>query len=180
MIELASRKQPSFGTFTLCFVDKVSKAITKQIEAKNLVTFKGADIMAKSITGDPQYKITHAYLEHADPGGSGYIEGSLNGLVADRTDDISILRTSPRSTTDAEEAITSVAFVSTDSNKFLHNGVTFSSSFADSNLDGRIIVGAGLITIIGTIENLYAHSYFPAVIKPANQDIFLAWTQQFL
>lgn len=150
--------------------------IHREIDTKNLLTFLGAGLLAQG------EEISHMYLEHADPGASGYIENSLNGLSADRGDDISVMRTAPRDTVDAEVQILST----TDSNSSpsdypLANVRTYIANFNDVNLDGRIIVGAGLIKILDNgQEILGSHAYFPATIKVASREIILLWSRQFL
>ena len=153
-----------------------------EYEAENTITYLATNIMAKSIAGLPDYKITHIYGEHADPGFSGYSEGSLNGLSSTRSDTIDDLRTSPRSTTGAEEPVLITSFATTTENPpgtpvsdYTNNIATFTAIFSDPSLDGEIFVGAGLMTLVSGTELLFAHQYRPALIKLISFDIQVSW-----
>ena len=174
------------GRVTWSLIDKKSGIVIPNYAAENTITFLATNVMAKSIAGDPNYKITHIYGEHADPGGSGYSEGSLNGLSSARSDTIDTLRTSPRSTTGAEVPVLTTGFSTTTeisgspTTDYDKNVVTFTSIFSDPSLDGRIFVGAGLMTVIGASEILFAHQYRPALIKLSSFDIQVAWSIEYL
>jgi hypothetical protein len=168
-------------------IDKATGAQSLEYEAENTITFLATNIMAKSIAGLPDYKITHIYGEHADPGGSGYIEGSLNGLSSMRADTIADLQTSPRSTAGAEEPVLVTNFSTTTENPpgapvtdYTDNIATFTAIFSDPSLDGRIFVGAGLMTLVAGTELLFAHQYRPALIKLSSFDIQVAWSVRYL
>jgi hypothetical protein len=154
-------------------------AIIKTITVKNLLTYTSAMIAAKQSINDSRYRISHIYAEHADPVVSGYIEGDINGLEAQKTDDVSTMRVSPRDTSGGEEDIISHAFGTSDATKYVDNMVSFSAVFANSDLNGRIIVGLGLVALVGASEYLYSHSYIPGIIKRPQDSLLATWTIQF-
>jgi hypothetical protein len=159
--------------------DSASGKTEKIITVPNVITYQGATVLAKSITGDLQYRITHIYGEYADPAVSGYVAGSTNGLVASKSDTIGTMRSSPRYTEYAEsEVITATHY--TSGTNYYNNIVTFSASWDDENLDDNLVVGAGLICSIGNSELLYAHAYVPAILKTAGKEIVCHWSQLFI
>lgn len=166
--------------------DKKTGELHLEWGAKNTITFLATKVMARSLSGLPDYKITHIYGEHADPGVSGYSEGSLNGLSSSRSDTIDTLRTSPRSTTGAEEPILTTGFSTTlkisgvPTTDYDENIATYTAIFSNPSLDGEIFVGAGMITKVGTSEILFAHQYRPALIKLSSFDILVAWSVRYL
>jgi len=174
------------GRVTWRAVCKKTGEVLFEETVANLITYEATQVIAKSLGGDPSYKISHIYGEHADPGGSGYIEGSLNGLVAARADTIATMRTSPRTTTGAEVPVLTTAFGTTvdiggvPTTDYDQNVLTVTAIFSDSSLDGRIFVGAGLVTKIGTVELLFGHSYRAALIKLSSFDIQVAWSSRYL
>lgn len=165
---------------------KKTGAVLFEDTVENVITFLATQVIAKGMGGDPNYKITHIYGEHADPGVSGYIEGSTNGLVAARSDTIDTLRTAPRSTTGAEVPVLTTAYGTTTdisgvpTTDYDQNVLTVTSIFSDASLDGRIFVGAGLVTQVSGTELLYAHSYRDALIKLSSFDIQVAWSTRYL
>lgn len=163
------------GFFTIELVDPSTGEVCKKIQTYNLTTFLGASMIAQN--KEP----THIYLEHADPGGSGYVEGSLNGLAELRTDDITTMRTAPRDTFNAESSVAFFSLTRTDPAVYARdNAKTYTANFNDAAIDGRIIVGAGLIVKDGSVEILHSHAYILGFIKPANRNVVLHWTKQFL
>lgn len=184
---LLDTAKPVQGQVQWSLIDKQTGLVIVDHIAENTVTFLATNVMAHSITGDPNYKITHIYGEHADPGFSGYVDGSLNGLSTSRSDTIDVLRTSPRSTTGAEEQVLTTGFATTLENPpgfpvtdYDKNIVTFTAIFSAPSLDGEIFVGAGLMTVIGTSEILFAHQYRPALTKLSSFDIQVAWSLRYL
>jgi len=169
------------GQVTYRVVEEATGKVVKTVTRPNIITYQGADFFAKASAGLPEYKFTHIYGEHADPGFSGYIEGSLNGLVTDRTDTVDVLRTSPRDTVDAEAQILVTSFATSDPLLYSHNLVTILAVWDSSAVNGEIFVGAGLICKLpdGT-EILVAHNYVPALIKLAGFAIQAVWTIELL
>jgi hypothetical protein len=174
------------GTVTWRKLCKKTGEILSEETFKNLVTFQADQIMAKALVGSPGFKITHIYGEHADPGVSGYIQGSLNGLVAARSDTVATMRTFPRDTVGAEEPVLTTAFGTTTeilmvpTTDYDQNMVTVTAIFSDPSLVGRIFVGAGLVTQVLGTELVFAHSYRPALTLLITFDLQVAWTIRFL
>jgi len=144
-------------------------------ETKNTITYTATFLLAKSITGQEDYRITHIYGEYGP--NDVYTEGSTNGLITSRNDTIETLRIPPRTTVYAESPIIGISYQSTDENH-KENSVTFMAVWDNPSLNGYIIVGAGLICQTINNEYLYAHAYFPA-IKKDNEDLICHWTQVF-
>jgi hypothetical protein len=170
---------PPAGFIKLVERDKATKEITKIIEVKNTVTYEGAKVLAHAIAGDNIYHVTHIYGEHADQAGSGYIPGTLNGLVASKTDTIDVLRTPPRTTVNAESPVIMANYLSSDV-QYNDNVVTFTASWSSDLIDNRIVVGAGLVVQVAGGEILYAHAYFPAQIKNPGKELICHWSQLFV
>lgn len=169
---------PPKGRLRLVIRNRITGAIVKEWYHDNTFTYLGTGILAQALAGNNTFRITHCYGEHADAGTSGYIEGTTNGLTVARTDTVATLRTAPRSTTDAEAPILFPVF-STSGVVYSGNVVTFAATFDNDNIDGRIIVGAGLVCVINGVEYLVAHSYFPATIKQANHELIAYWSLTF-
>lgn len=171
-------KPPYYGHYLIEIRDKCSLRITKSIKGLNVITYAGADLLARMVSGESQYGVNYLYGEHADPGGSGYVEGSLNGLSEAKTDTLTIMRTAPRSTTDAETPILFKVY-DKSSGLYANNVVTYTAALNSDATNGRIYVGAGLVTRVGNNEILFAHSYFPGHIKLANHEILIHWMVTF-
>ena len=160
--------------------------VLKSETFKNLITYQGSTVLNKSLAGVPGFKVTHIYGEHADPGGSGYVEGSLNGLSTDRQDTVETLRTSPRETTDAEVPILLSSFATTTeisgvpTTDYDQNITSYFGVIDNPALDGRIFVGSGLVTQINDSEILVTHQYRPALIKLSSFHINIIWSLRFL
>lgn len=166
------------GFIKLIIRDIITKKVRKIIEVNNVITYEGATILAHALTGDGDYRVTHIYGEHADPGGSGYIPGSTNGLVALKSDTIDVLRAPPRDTVNAESPVITASYY-TSATPYQNNVVTFTASWNSDLLDGRIIVGAGMITQFRSAEYLFSHAYFPAQIKQPGEELICHWSELF-
>ena len=166
------------GFIRLIVRDIATQKIKKIIDVNNVITYEGATILAHVLTGDLDYRITHIYGEHADPIASGYIPGSTNGLTALKSDTIDILRTPPRETTNAESPVITATYYTSES-PYQNNVVTFTASWSSDLLDGRIIVGAGMVTQYRSAEYLFSHAYFPAQIKQPGEELICHWSEIF-
>jgi len=161
-MEIQNKSMTPSGSIVLIVRSIESKTLISRCECKNLITYDGSTVLARALGGDQDYHITHIYGEHGPSGV--YTPGSTNGLVASKNDTIDTLRTAPRSTDDAESKVIFPSYVSSEP-PYNQNVVTFTASFNDSSLDGRILVGAGLVCQIRGSEILFAHAYFPAYEK---------------
>ena len=178
MLKLSDGIMPPVGVIRLIRRNKKTKKVLQVLDAKNVITYEGATILAHALTGDRDYRITHIYGEHADPGGSGYIPGSTNGLTALKSDTIDILRTPPRSTVNAESPVITASYYTSET-PYQNNVVTFTASWSSDLLDGRIIVGAGMINQYRAAEYLFSHAYFPAQIKQPGEELICHWSEIF-
>ena len=172
-------KKTCNGKYIIKIKDNITGKIIKQINGSNLVRYEGSDILAKAISGETNFEIGYIYGEHADPAASGYVSGSLNGLVAARGDTIATLRTAPRDTVNAESQILYKNYNNSDSS-YSYNIATYTVSISSELVNNRIFVGAGLVCKIGTSEYLFSHSYFPGHIKLSNHEIIVIWSVEFI
>ena len=136
--------------------------------------------MAQCIAGNYQSRVSHIYGEHADPVSSGYIEGTMNGLIALKNDTIDItMNTGEHSTSGAEVPIIFPGFSSSDLSRFSGNVVTFNCAIDNPILDGRILIGLGLVAIVNGQETLFSHTYIPAFIINGAKEIIAHWSIEF-
>ena len=176
-MKLKNTIPPPIGIIKIIERDIKTKKISKVIEVKNVITYEGAKILAHTLAGDIDYRITHIYGEHAASGV--YTPGSTNGLVASKSDTIDTMRTPPRTTDNAESPLIFANYYTSEP-PYDKNVVTFSASWSSSLLDGRIIVGAGLVTQFKSAELLFAHAYFPAQIKQVGKELICHWSEIFV
>ena len=180
------------GFYNIQIKDTETGNIIKTINGKNLVTYQGADILARTLSGNVPYPIKYMYFETADPGFSGYIENSLNGLVALKTDTLDTMNTPPRSTIDSEVPIFYSTLQRSDESIYKHNVIIFNATLSNSLVNNRIIVGVGLVSDVsggpygpipgpGDVSKyLFSHAYIPGHIKLPGQEIMIQWGVQFV
>jgi len=161
------------GIYTILTVDNITGKVISMTRGHNLITYQGSSILAKCLSGDTKFKIAYMYGEHA-PNGT---YGDESGLEPQKSDTIEVLRTSPRSTENAEVPVIYANFTNQDGYDF--NIVTFTASFTSSALTDRQFVGAGLVAIANGEEFLFNHAYYPTHLKAASHDIIIIWSIKF-
>lgn len=162
------------GIIELEVIDKKTRELIKKTTVNNIVTYIAPTVFTQALYGNSDYRITHIYGEHAIAGT--YPEGSLPPLTALRTDTVDTLRTAPRTTANAESPLIFASFSTSDISLYINNVITFSASFDSDLLNGEVIVGAGLICKIGTLELLTNHAYFPGHVKTSSHELAIHWS----
>ena len=164
------------GWYELIFRDKKTKNVEHKIRGHNLITYQGADILAKLLSGNIAYKIGYIYGEHAPDG----TYGPSHGLTPSRSDtvdsmeDIGVGRTS-------ENARVPVIYPGFNADiNYNNNIVNFSASFSDAILDNRQFVGIGLVAKVGATDLLFSHDYYPTKLKAVNHEIVVVYSVQFI
>jgi len=154
-----------------------SGRIIRTVEGNNLITYQGCDVLAKRMSGDNKYKITHVYGEHVPAG----TYGAVHGLEATREDTVDTMEDIPtsRTTEYAREAILYPSYSSSNGN-YQNNIMNFTTSFKGSNVENRQFVGAGLVTVVGTTQYLFSHIYFPTHDLVVNHEIIITWSVEFI
>lgn len=151
--------------------------IIRTCKGKNLITYQGCDVLAKRMSGNDAFKITHLYGEHVPAG----TYGASHGLEAARTDTVDSLTDSGtgRMTTGAESQILYPSFNASNTN-YQNNIMHFTASFKGTAVENRQFVGAGLVAVVGATKYLFSHIYFPTHDLSANQEIIITWGVEFL
>lgn len=174
------------GTLKVFCINSSGK-ILRTFSESNILTFAICDVYTKAISGNPEYRITHIFAEHAAHPASGYVEGSLNGLVAAKSNTYETQNTAPRTTSGAEMPILQITFDRTTEHPpgtpiahYSHNILTTSAVMSNSALVNRIFVAAGLATQIGANKILIARAIHPGIILTTAFNIVYFWTIRLL
>ena len=174
-------KKKAIGTITVAIVDKETRKVDKIIEIHNDIMDKACDILPRVLSGEIDFKLSHIFGEHVDPVSSGYSAWNPNGLSTSKDDTIADpMNTGEHSTSGAEVPIIFPGYSSSDTSRFKNNVVTYNSSIDNPALDGKLLVGLGLVAIVNGQKFLFSHSYIPAITINGLKETVIHWSVQFL
>lgn len=164
------------------------------VEVPNLILYGGADVLAKLLAGNPEYKINAMYLEFknlADPsdpitppvfdrtGGRDYYDGLVSSLDTDFVR-VPLASVPLLQATDTDYSNNQITFFSISSGSVGFHGKTFSSAANSA------VYGAALVATPGGSDQaqdvVYARVYsgIDKILKESSREIGVTWVTQFL
>ena len=164
------------------------------VEVPNLILYSGADVLAKLLSGNSEYKINGMYLEFknlADPtdpitpptfdrtGGRDYYDGLVSSPDTDFIR-VSLASLPLLQATDVDYSNNQITFFSISSGSTGFHGKTFSSAANSA------VFGAALIATPGGSDQaqdiVYARVYsgIDKILKESSREIGVTWVTQFL
>lgn len=193
-METLKLNKAAHSLVTFSQYDRITGKNEPVITVPNLILYGGADVLAKLLAGNSEYKINAMYLEFinlpdpTDPvtppsfdrtGGRDYYDGLVSSLDTD------FIRV-PLSSIPLLQATTSdysnnqATFFALSSGSVGFHGRTFSSA------SNSAVYGAALVVTPGgsdqTEDIVYARVYsgIDKILKEANREIGVTWVTQFV
>ena len=192
LIDVLPLDEKAHGTITLFVYDKAKHKLVYMKKLDNTILFTGADIVARCLAGDTDYRINAMYFEYKNLAASGdpitapsYDRSDASSYYASLagTSDTDIVRanlmtgaTYQSSGSDYNGNI--VSFVAMTEVGQGYYGKAFSAT-TNSEVYGAALVAAPAINDI-TRDIIFSRVYFPQIAKQPNQQIGIRWDVAFL
>ncbi len=168
------------GILRVFLQDPETKQIVDHRVVRNVITYNAADVMAKAVVGDSQFQLSHIYFQHNTT--AVFPTEGVVVATATRDDDITNLTDGPSVTTNAEVPILTRGFAASPEvpGRYNHNIVTVTAVAGSDLLNNQMFIGAGLVARVGNTDILFAHQYFPTLLKLPQFQVVGAWSVRFL
>ena len=171
------------GFLRIIEIDESTGEISRILAEKNIITYTATNIIARTLSGDVNYKISNFLLggkdgAAPDPAGVAAREDSVMDVLTSYAGDnpivVDVPAVSPQFTGIASPTNASPA-QQTD------NLVTFTGIMpSEGSFNGKWFHEAGCIARVGAIDYMFAHVFYTPVEKKLGFNLIYTWSFRFL